>query len=104
VCISHEPHPPPAVAAQGLQVSPRYIVQHLFLKRQVSDKLLQPTVLGLKLLQPFGLVNTKPTILIAPTIVALLCRSSFLTSQSNRFAIGLQYPQSGEASLQSAPR
>jgi hypothetical protein len=91
-------HPQPAAAAQGLQVlltlpfvSPCDILQHLFLKRQISDQFLQPAVLALKLLQSFGLINTKPTILIAPTIVALLCRSGFLTSQSNRFALGLQY-------------
>jgi hypothetical protein len=91
VYISHELHPQPAGAAQGLQVSLGNIPQDLFLKRQISHQLFQPAVLSLKLFQPFGLINAKPAILIAPTIVALLCRSSFLASHSNCLALCLQH-------------
>ena len=41
----------------ALQVSLGYILQDLFLKRQVSHHLLQPAILALKLLQAFDLVG-----------------------------------------------
>ena len=88
---SHEPHPPPAGVVQGLQVSPCDILQRLFFNRQISDQLFQPAIFGLKLFQPFSLIDRKPTVFIAPTTIALLSGARFRTSHRNRFALGLQH-------------
>ena len=89
---------PPVVVVQGLQVlltlpcgSLGYILQDLFLKRQVSRQLLQPAVLSLKLLQAFGLINSKPTVFIPPAIVTLLRRPGFLAGHGNCLALCLQH-------------
>ena len=81
----------PVGVAQGLQVPLCNILQDLFIKRQISHQLLQPAVLGLKLLQAFGLINTKPTAFIPLAIVTLLCRPGFLAGHSNRLALCLQH-------------
>ena len=65
------------------------MLQDLFLKRQVGHRLLQPAVLGLKLLQAFGLVHPKPAMLFPPTVAGLLHLPGFLAGRSNRFALSL---------------
>jgi hypothetical protein len=44
-----------------------------------------------QLLQAFGLINPKPTILFPPTVVALLDCPSFLAGHGNRLALSLQH-------------
>ena len=53
----------------------------MFLKRQVSNQLFQPTILGLQLLKTFGLINAKPAILIAPPIIALVGCAVYLLNR-----------------------
>ena len=57
-----------------------------------SQKLFQSAVLGLKLLQAFGLIRSKATIFFPPTIVALLDCAGFLAGCRNRLAMSLRNP------------
>src|SRR4029077_7750395 len=81
----------PSGVARGLQFSLGDIPQHLLLQRQIGDKLLQPPVLILKLLQPLGLINVETAVLLAPAIKRLLGRSDFLASHCDVFALALQH-------------
>ena len=81
---------PPAGAARGLQFSLSNIPQHLLLQRQISNQLLQPAVLLLKLLEPLGLVNVKAAVLLSPSVKALLRRSDLLAGRCQALALALQ--------------
>ncbi len=85
------PLAPPAGAVQGLQVSLCHILQDLFLKRQVSHQLLQPSILSLKLLQAFGLVYPEAAMLFPPAVLVLLHRPGFLAGNGNRLALRLKH-------------
>ena len=75
------------------------IPQHLLLQRQIGDKLLQPPVLILELLQSLGLINVETAILLAPAIKRLLRRSNFFAGSSDVLTLTLQHldlPQLGD--------
>ena len=66
-----KPAGPRGGAAQGLEVSRGYVLQHQHLKVQVRHDPLQLRVLLLQFLQPSRLVRLQPTLLAPPTIVRL---------------------------------
>jgi hypothetical protein len=78
-----EPSQLPAGVARGLQFSLGDIPQHLLLQRQIGDKLLQPPVLILELLQPLGLINVQTAVLLAPAVKRLFRRSNFFAGCSD---------------------
>src|SRR5262245_6037990 len=79
----------------GIGPSPSRLIlsSRLGQKRPVrsGDKLLQPPVLVLKLLQPLGLIDVETAVLLAPAIKRLLCRSDFLASHCDVLALALQH-------------
>src|SRR4249919_1543305 len=89
----------PAGVARGLQFSVGDISQHLLLQRQIGDKLLQPPVFILELLQALGLINVQTAVLLAPAIKRLLRRSNFFAGSSDVLTLTLQHldlPQLGD--------
>src|SRR4051812_12863892 len=83
----------------GLTIFPgRYLVAPAF-QRQIGDKLLQPPVLILELLQSLGLINVETAVLLAPAIKRLLRRSNFFAGSSDVLTLTLQHldlPQLGD--------
>ena len=59
--------PPHNAAARSLEVSLRYILQHLPLQRQLRHQALQPGVLFLQGLQSFGLLHLQTSLLVLST-------------------------------------
>src|SRR5262249_36188769 len=55
--------------ARGLEVSPGGVLQNEFVQRQIRDRLAQPVVLELKVLQALHLLGLQPAELLAPPII-----------------------------------
>src|SRR6266566_574680 len=55
--------------ARGLEVSPRGLLQNELVQRQIRDRLAQPAVLELKVLQTLHLLALQPAELLAPPII-----------------------------------
>ena len=60
-------------SSTGLEVSPGYLLQDSIIQRKISHQLFQPGVLLLKFLETLRLLDSHPTIFLAPAIVGLLC-------------------------------
>jgi hypothetical protein len=54
---------------RGLEVSPSSLLQNELIQRQIGNRLAQPAVLELKVLQAFHLLGLQPTKLLAPPII-----------------------------------
>src|SRR5262249_36848697 len=61
--------------ARGLEVSPGSLLQNELVQRQIRDRLAQPAVLELKLLQALDLLDLQPAKLLTPTIVGHLAHT-----------------------------
>src|SRR2546421_12888687 len=61
--------------ARGLEVSPGSLLQNELVQRQIRDRLAQPAVLELKLLQAFDLLDLQPAKLLTPGIVGHLAHT-----------------------------
>src|ERR1700756_965015 len=61
--------------ARGLEVSPGSLLQNELVQRQIRDRLAQPAVLELKLLQALDLLNLQPAKLLTPAIVGHLAHT-----------------------------
>src|SRR4029078_1124143 len=61
--------------AGGLEVSPGSLLQNEFVQRQIRDRLAQPAVLELKLLQALDLLDLQPAKLLTPAIVGHLAHT-----------------------------
>src|SRR5262249_9135621 len=59
----------------GLEVSPRSLLQNEFIQRQIGNRLAQPAVLELKVLQALHLLGLQPTELLAPPIIRHLAHA-----------------------------
>src|SRR5262249_50978906 len=55
--------------ARGLEVSPGGLLQNELVQRQIRDRLAQPAVLELKVLQALHLLRLQPAELLAPPIL-----------------------------------
>src|SRR5262249_46019451 len=55
--------------ARGLEVSPSSLLQNKLIQRQIGNRLAQPAVLELKVLQALHLLGLQPTELLAPPII-----------------------------------
>src|SRR5260370_38951073 len=60
---------PERIYARGLEVSPGSLLQNELVQRQIRDRLAQPAVLELKVLQALHLLALQPTELLAPPII-----------------------------------
>src|SRR4029453_2593812 len=61
--------------ARGLEVSPRSLLQNELIQRQIGNRLAQPAVLELKVLQALHLLGLQPTKLLAPPIIRYLAHA-----------------------------
>src|SRR5262249_40122694 len=61
--------------ARGLEVSPGSLLQNELVQRQIRDRLAQPAVLELKLLQALDLLDLQPAKLLTPAIVGHLAHT-----------------------------
>src|SRR6266536_3466578 len=61
--------------ARGLEVSPSSLLQNELIQRQIGNRLAQPAVLELKVLQAFHLLDLQPTELLAPPIIRHLAHA-----------------------------
>src|SRR5215467_14164363 len=61
--------------ARGLEVSPGSLLQNELVQRQIRDRLAQPAVLELKVLQALHLLDLQPVKLLTPAIVGHLAHT-----------------------------
>jgi hypothetical protein len=71
------------VAVLGLKVSRGSFLKDRYIQSLVSNQFLELAILLLQLLQPLSLIQTKTTVLLAPTIVSLLTDTELLADLSN---------------------
>src|SRR5262249_45816696 len=80
--------------ARGLEVSPGGLLQNELVQRQIRDRLAQPAVLELKVLQALHLLGLQPAELLAPPIIRHLAHPDLS---------GLRPPCSGPARPEHRP-
>jgi hypothetical protein len=62
-------------STRGLEVSPSSLLQNELIQRQIGNRLAQPAVLELKVLQARHLLGLQPTELLAPPIIRHLAHA-----------------------------
>src|SRR5262249_49765801 len=85
--------------ARGLEVSPSSLLQNQLIQRQIRNRLAQPAVLELKVLQPLHLLDLQPTELLAPPIIRHLAHADLADCVHHVLALrdqNIYLPQLGD--------